>query len=166
VVIEKEYNVVTYSYGLGLSYFINAINLIKLSISRHQNGRLFDLTVYSDNLSSDSIEKSGVPFYYIQYCPSFTHRIMKNKFILPIEVGFNINKRIKEEELFYVVVKEHNYDVFFSTGLQYPILNDLLLGVNAKFNFALNNYLDPRFYIGSYKPIQFGLQVSIMYQFL
>ena len=100
-------------------------------------------------------------YNYLQFIPSYAYNIRKRKFNIPIELGIAINKRIKEEDIFYVGITEYNYDFRLSTGIQYN-LNNFTIGSNVVYSKSIANY-ETENVKGEYKPYQIGIELGIGY---
>jgi len=158
--VTKEGNPTTSTYSVGLNYSPNKVSTFKLHIGKHQNGRIVDLIAY-DDIFSNSFEKVDLPYNYLQFVPSYTYNIRKGKFNIPIELGLAINKRINEDDIFYIQITEYNYDMRLSSGIQYN-LNNFKIGSNIVYSKSISNY-EVENVIGEYKPYQLGIEIGIAY---
>lgn len=162
--VIKEGNPTTSSYSIGITYSPNMSNTFKLHIGRHQNGRILDLSEHDDTFSLPSIfEKVDLPYTYLQITPSYAFNLQREKYKIPIELGFAINKIINEEDTFYIGINEYNYDLRISSGIHYK-LNNISIGSNVVFSKSVNNYAS-KFVDGEYLPNQIGIEVALGYTF-
>lgn len=160
-VVTDEGNLKTSTYSIGLTYSPNKVSTFKLHIGKHQNGRIIDLTDYDHTFSFTNYEHIDLKYNYLQFIPSYAYNIRKRKFNIPIELGIAINKRIKEEDIFYVGITEYNYDFRLSTGIQYN-LNNFTIGSNVVYSKSIANY-ETENVKGEYKPYQIGIEPGIGY---
>ena len=114
-----------------------------------------------DGASFTNYEHIDLKYNYLQFIPSYAYNIRKRKFNIPIELGIAINKRIKEEDIFYVGITEYNYDFRLSTGIQYN-LNNFTIGSNVVYSKSIANY-ETENVKGEYKPYQIGIELGIGY---
>ena len=163
--ITKEDDPITWSYSLGLIYKLNERNLLKLHFGRHQNGRILDAILYDDVFGGPDQVYTSIdqPYHYFQIAPSYSYRILNKKFIIPVEIGININKRVKEAWIFLVGIDEYNFDYEISSGVQYKILDRVLLGVHGVFTDNLSEYQHKETVWGTYEPLMFGIEFSVAY---
>lgn len=161
--VTKEGNPITSTYSIGLTYSPNTVSTFKLHIGKHQNGRILDLTEFDDTSSSISFDNIDLPYNYLQFVPSYAYNIRKGKFGIPIELGLAINKRIKEDDIFYVGINEYNFDFRLSSGIQYN-LNNFRIASNIVYSKSLGNY-EKEYVTGEYKPFQIGIELGIGYIF-
>lgn len=161
--VTRESNLTTSTYSFGLIYNINKASTFKLHIGRHKNGRSVGLTVYDDTFSYFNLEYVTVKYNYLQFLPSYTYNIRKGNFNVPIDVGFAINKRIKEFNIAYIGITEYNYDLRLSSGVQYN-LNNFRIGSNIVYSKSIGNYAN-EYVGGEYKPYQIGVELEIGYIF-
>jgi hypothetical protein len=123
-----------------------------------------DLTTYDDTFTSDRYQHIYLPYHFIQIAPSFSYHLWNRKFQVPVELGLAINKRVNEADIFYIDIKEYNYDIRLSSGIHYQ-LSDLTVGGNFVFSKSLNSYQNKSSVSGSYNPYQFGFELSLGYNF-
>jgi len=161
--VDNEANSFTNSFSLGFLYLLNDRITLKLHVGRHQNGRIFDLTVSDDTFSFDEYLNVDLPYNYIQFVPSFSYLILQGKLSVPIELGVAMNKRIMEDEIFYIGVREHNFDLRMSAGIKYDVTPKVSVGSNVLIAKALRNYLDSEFFMGNFDPNQIGLELSVIH---
>ena len=159
--VTKEGDPKTSTYSIGFTYSPNLVSTFKLHIGMHQNGRILDLTEYDDTFSSFSYENVDLPYNYLQLVPTYAYNFRKGRINIPIEVGFSINKRIKEEDIFYVGITEYNYDFRLSSGIQYD-LDNFRIGSNIVYSKSIGNY-ETKNVTGEYKPYQIGIELGIGY---
>ena len=162
--INGEDDPITHGYSLGIVYNLNERNLVKLHFGKHQNGRILDLTVYDDVGSSYSYTAVDEPYNYFQIAPSYMYRILNNKVIIPVELGVNINMTINEKDIFFVDINKFNFDIEMSTGVDYVLFPDFIIGLHGVYTRYLNEYQDKETVSGSYKPVQFGLECSLLFE--
>jgi len=161
--IDNEKNLNSTSYSVGLVYRINERSMLKLHVGHHQNGRNFDLTERLDNFTISKYVDSNLPYYYLQFTPSYVYHLNLGKGKIPLEGGISINKRRNEAEIFFMPINEYNYDLRLAVGYEYPILPKLSAGVNAVYARALSPYQVASMVTGKYSPLQVGLEVNIKY---
>lgn len=161
--VTKEGNPVTLSYSVGLLYHFNQNHTFKIHFGRHRNGRIFDVTIFDDTLTSFMGEGVDIPYDYFQVVPSYAYSFSYGKFSLPLELGFALNKRINQYDIFYFVVSEYNFDLRLSGGVKYT-MNNFYLGGNMLFSKAIYNY-DLENTTGHFDPFQFGVEVCVGYKF-
>lgn len=161
--ITKESDLTSFNYSLGVVYKLNDRHLIKLHFGHHHNGRVIDLTDYDDLLGSTSYSGIDASNTYLQVAPSYSFRALNKKVIIPVEVGINWNSRIKEENTFYVGIKEQNYDYELSVGVQYRFVPGFLMGMHGIYSGTFNDYLNKQIAWGSFKPRQLGVGLTIAY---
>ena len=162
--VTKELNPTTLSYSVGIMYSIKQRSIFKVHIGKHQNGRIFDLTEYDDMLSYYDYKNVDYPYNYLQIVPSYSYRLNIRKIKIPIELGFAINKRIKEEDIFFTGINEYNYDIRLSSGILYNI-NNFEVGCNFLYSKAIKGYENDYIVSGEYIPYQFGIELSLGYTF-
>ncbi|MGB4847104.1 MAG: hypothetical protein WBP41_04250 [Saprospiraceae bacterium] len=162
--ITREGDAMTSGFSIGGVYKLNERNLLKLHFGRHQNGRVIDLTDYDDTGSSNSYTGVNVLYRYFQIAPSYTYRIINKKFVIPVEIGVNINRSANNIDVFYVAVNGYNFDYKIGTGLQYRFIPHFLIGLNGIYTGNINEYQDKYFEWGTFKPKQFGMEVSVLYE--
>jgi hypothetical protein len=159
--VTKESNAITSSYSVGLNYNPDKRSVFKLHFGNHQNGRIIDLTEYDDTGSVRHFVNVDSPYNYLQIVPSYAYNLYLGKFSIPIELGFAINKRIREEKIFYIGIKEYNYDFRLSSGIQYKLKN-FSIGSNIVYSNSIGNY-ETEYVRGEYKPYQIGIELGIGY---
>lgn len=162
--ITREENPTTTSYSAGLLYKIGLKSTFKLHLGRHQNGRIIGIETRDDMGNFASYDKVDIPYNYIQIAPSYAYSLLLGDFSVPIEVGLAINKRIKEEDIFYIRITEYNYDVRLSSGIHYQFDN-VSLGVNFLVSKALRDYEFESYYVGEYDLYQLGAELCVAYYF-
>jgi len=110
------------------------------------------------------MEFEGVnkPFNYIQFVPSFSYNIIDGKISVPIEIGVGINKMIRIQDNFGLVINQLNYDYRVSTGINCS-LNGFILGGNFVLSKAIRSYELRKYTTGSFNPYQYGAEVSVAY---
>jgi len=165
--ITKEDDPISWCYSIGLVCKLNERHLLKLHVGKHRNGRIFDATLYDDVFGGpDNIYTAlDMPYYYLQIAPSYSYRILNKKVIIPIEIGININKNINEDYVFLVGLNKYNFDYEISSGLQYKIIDQIILGVHGVFTDNLTEYQDKETVYGTFKPLMFGIEFSASYVF-
>jgi len=164
--VDSENDLVTNSQSLGIIYKLNERNLLKLHFGRHQNGRTLSYTECSD-LFGDcySYTDLAAAFHYLQLAPSYCFRILIKKFIVPIEGGININKQIKEAYNVFFDVNKFNFDYEISTGIDYKLESNFLLGLHVIYTANINEYQNNKTVYGTYLPKQLGVEFSLLYGF-
>ena len=154
------------SYSIGINYRLNERSILKFHQGLHQNGSLVTLKICSDllgdcNTYSDFI----IVYHYFQLASSYTYRLLNKRFIIPIEVGININIETQKYKQFYQGIKTFNYDYEVSTGIDYRLFPKLIAGLHGLFTRNISEYQDPMVEIGTFKPKQLGVEFSMMYEF-
>lgn len=165
-IVTNEDDPHTISMSIGSVYKLNDKHLVKLHIGRHRNGRILSLIQYSD-VFGDHNEYSmvNIPYTYIQLAPSYSYRLIAGKIVFPFELGFHLNKRINEGNIFFVAINKYNYDVFISAGIHYRFIPHLEFGLNGKYVRNLNEYQNKHLVWGTFAPIQYGIELSCQYYF-
>ncbi|MEM9544607.1 MAG: hypothetical protein AAGA77_01470 [Bacteroidota bacterium] len=102
--------------------------------------------------------------FAISYRYSFSEFLT---FFVQPGLAWYTNPRDDFQQLFGINLKSNNYAASFGTGLETPLIDDVLfisLGFNAK--IALNDFGSRGTEdINSFRPFAFGLQTSITYRF-
>ena len=160
IVVSKEENPITLSYSIGAYYRITKNHMFKLHFGWHQNGRIYDL-VYQEEWQFYPYERWDRAYQYYEITPSYCYQINIGRLRLPIELGVRINKLIYRDDTF-IHVKEYNYDLRMALGVSYALTDHFNVGINGLFANALEAYQDEKV-TGTYKPRQFGLELSLMY---
>jgi hypothetical protein len=60
------------------------------------------------------------------------------------------------------MVDDYNFDLRLSAGVQYRIIDNMIIGLNAVYNHALTEYQYDPWEDGTFKPRQFGLEFSVI----
>ena len=161
VTITKEGNPVTPTYSIGAYYKTSKNHIFKLHFGWHQNGRIYDL-VHQIEGNKYFFEKMDIPYHYYQITPSYGYQIRIGSWRFPIELGINVNIRNDKYDVFFIKVKDYNYDLRFALGIAYALTDHLNIGINGLFSNAIGAYQIERI-TGTYMPRQFGVEMSLMH---
>ncbi|MDQ3016543.1 MAG: hypothetical protein M3R25_07485 [Bacteroidota bacterium] len=163
--IDREQNTMTSSTVISLVYQLDSRHLFKIGIGRHQNGRKLDVSTYEDLFGGNPLQdftNVSVPYEYLQISTSYSHSLpVRKKVFIPLEFGFNCNKRILEKNIFIVGISKYNFDLTLSTGLDYSITPQLWAGLHGVYNHSITEYQD-KYEQGSLRFRQLGVEVSII----
>ena len=162
--ITKEEDAISYGFSGGVVYKFDERNLIKLHFGRHHNGSIFTVVNFSDVIGSyETYYRIDKPYSYFQIAPSYAYRILNKKLVIPAEVGLNINKQIKEWNAAVGGVDEYNFDFELTTGIHYRIIDKFLVGIQGIYTKSIGEY--QKWYVyGNFKPQQFGVEFSAIYE--
>jgi hypothetical protein len=163
--ISSEQDLTANNQSIGMTYRLNERNLLKLHLGRHQNGRVITAMLCDDSGFCQSFTNANAVYHYIQLAPSYAFRILNKRIIIPLEAGININMRVKEAYILLVGINEFNFDYEFSTGLDYKLEPNFLIGLHGIYTSNINEYQDKMSVYGTYKPKQLGFEFSINYEF-
>ena len=161
--IDRELDPTTYSFTAGAYYILHERHLLKLRIGRHRNGRILDLRAYDDIGSTYTYSGADNPYQYFVLAPSYTYRLLNKKFIIPLEIGLQMNESVQKHEIGFVGVDLYNFDMAMSAGLQYRIANYFIIGLHGKYIHYLSEY-QWGIERGTFKPRQYGMELSLMYE--
>ena len=164
-IIDKEQNISTNNYGIGVYYNKSNKHFFKLHFGRYQNGRLLDLSLIDDVSGPRPFQNIKATYSYFQICPSYAYAFRLGKVSIPIELGICINKRINVLDIKYVGISKYNFDMKLSYGATYNLAEDLNLGVNFVYFHALKDYQDKDLVRGVFNPRQYGLELVVAYNF-
>lgn len=163
--ILEETDLVTNSLTLGVIYRLNDRNLLKFHQGFHKNGSTVTLRTCTDIYGDCHTDTNVMAVqYYFQLAPSYTYRLVNKRIIIPVEVGININVRRNLPKTFYPCVKSFNYDFEISTGIDYRILPNMILGIHGLFTGYISEY-HSIYERGTFKPYSWGFEFSMMYEF-
>lgn len=160
--IKNERRAINYSSSVGVSYEIKESHIVKLHFGWHQNGIMFDLRFIDDQSGVKPYYEINKPLNYYQLSPSYVYRIWNTKLIIPLEIGLNINKRTKDSDLL-LPIRNINFDLRLGLGIHYHLSKQLIAGVNGIYVSNISNY-EESYVIGTYRPKQIGLELSIQYE--
>ncbi len=162
-IVDREGDALSNTFTLSFLYKITDRHIVKLAFGRHQNGRVLDVSLYDDTQGIYA-QWEGVdrPYNYFQISPRYTYRLIFGNLIVPLELGFNINKRINVYDIAYVMINKFNYDLRLSTGIQYRFIQNMVAGISAVYHHGLNEYQYDPWENGIFKPRQIGIEFSIV----
>ena len=83
----------------------------------------------------------------------------------PIEAGINVNKRIREADIFFVGINKYNFDLTMSLGLHYRMSPWGMVGINGRYVRYLTEYQSKEIVFGTYLPVQLGLEAVCLFEF-
>jgi len=160
--VIKEANPTTYSSSIGISIVYNDRVKVKVNFGKHTNARIIDL-VSHDDIPGPGTLYSGVniPYEYYQYQASIGYNFLINKFFPSLEVGIALNHLTNMADLFFVPIKETNFDINARAGVNYSVRENIFAGANFVYTYGLNDYVNNSFGDSHFIPLQIGLELTI-----
>jgi opacity protein-like surface antigen len=162
-VTSNERDLKTGSIGMGVFYKITERHLVRLGFSAHKQGRMVDVRYYDHGDLSRVFLNVESRIYFAQFSPGYVHRLRFGNRIVPAGIGLKNNKRIRAVDINqFTMVDDYNFDLRLSAGVQYRVIDNMIIGLNAVYNHALTESQYDPWEDGTYRPRQFGLEFSVI----
>lgn len=159
--LVAERSQVDFDYSLGIIFFIDPNNTIKLHVGRHNISRSF-IIEGEDLFGNQDRYEMRRSFSLLQINPSYTYLFRYRRLILPLELGMAFNKNTKG--LQGPTFNDWLVESRVAFGIEYITHDTFAIGSNLVYAHALQD-IDNRLIRSVFRPYQIGLELNIKYYF-